>query len=231
MDNVIDLRDAPDPRLGEAIHRAYALSVPSETARQHLATLRAAAAPTAARRTQAAIAPMRRVAMVCAVWGGVLAAMAGGAVAASQQAAPGQRLYGVKLGAEHAQLLIQTDPDAEAALLLRFAQRRLAEARQTGDPQIVSDLLRRAGAAVDEAERMAPATLIAEVATVRDEIDDSAAGLKGATAKEVADGGTGASTRRARIHRGATAPPEPFALLPETATAQAETATATAAIP
>jgi Domain of unknown function (DUF5667) len=76
-------------------------------------------------------APRARTAVIAGVAVGAVAFA--GMSAASENAMPGDALYGVKRSAERAQLALASSDVGRGALYLGFAQTRLAEARLLGD--------------------------------------------------------------------------------------------------
>jgi hypothetical protein len=105
---------------------AMVRSVAPAVAEDHLATLRRDRArafvvvPTARRRGL-------RAGAVALLAGAVLLLGAGGAVAASSNALPGDALYGVKRAVERISLAMHRDPVGRAALHLQLAKTRLDE--------------------------------------------------------------------------------------------------------
>jgi uncharacterized protein DUF5667 len=85
-------------------------------------------------------APRARTAVVAGVAVGAVAFT--GMSAASENAMPGDALYGVKRSTERAQLALASSDVGRGALYLGFAQTRLAEARLLGDDldQVLDDM-------------------------------------------------------------------------------------------
>jgi uncharacterized protein DUF5667 len=118
-----------------AAREAFAVDVPEDVARAHLAVLTGVPILEARR-------PRHRVALVMIAAVVTVLLLGGAAVAASGSALPGSLLYPVKRAVEKIDLALHRDPASQARLHLEFAQRRLTE---------LSDLLalRRAGETVD----------------------------------------------------------------------------------
>lgn len=123
-----------------AAREAFAVEVPDDVARAHLAAL--LQEPAGVPILEAARRPRHRVALVLIAAVVTVLLLGGAAVAASGSALPGSLLYPVKRAVEKIDLALHRDPASQARLHLEFAQRRLTE---------LSDLLalRRAGETVD----------------------------------------------------------------------------------
>lgn len=131
-----------DP-LAEAAWQVRALAtepLPPATRERHLAHIRQALAPPLRQRRFAGF--RRRVAVIAAAVTATLTFTGGATYAAAQQALPGDALYGVKRATERLALAVEQDPDEDAKLLVRFAQRRLLEAAAT--PGLTDELVAEA---------------------------------------------------------------------------------------
>lgn len=142
-----------DPALGAMLRRALRQRVDPETSERHLAIIKGEAARLQAERSVPRLRPRRHL-LIAALIGVLLMSMSGGAVAASGAALPGDLLYPVKLGTEQIRLLIAVSPEADSAVLLDIARRRIAEAQQAMNrrPASVNGLVQEAMLALDAAD-------------------------------------------------------------------------------
>jgi len=140
-----------------AAREAFALEVPDDVARAHLALLSPDVVALERKR------PRHRVVLVIAAAILTVGLLGTAAVAASASSLPGDILYPVKRAVEKVELSIHRDPSSRARLHLEYAQRRLAE---------LSALLaeRRIGQTVDVG---------AEMSAYRDEIAAAQLALTG----------------------------------------------------
>ena len=118
--------DAPEglePLLqtARAAREAFAVEVPDDVARAHLAAIDDTVVPFERPHRRRRLA----LTLIAAVITVVL--LGGAAVAASASALPGDVLYPVKRAVERIELTIHSDPASRARLHLQYAQRRLAE--------------------------------------------------------------------------------------------------------
>jgi len=125
----------PLVQTARAAREAFATEVPDAVARAHIAALTGAATLERKR-------PRHRVAMVLIAAAITTLLLAGGAMAASAGALPGQLLYPVKRAVEKIDLAFHRDPASRARLHLEFAERRLNELTTLLE-------LRKAGQSVD----------------------------------------------------------------------------------
>lgn len=148
--------DDRDSAMAELLRRAYARTVDLDTAARHLWSIDSAAK--AGRRSQRAHRA-RRV-MVAVMASLMLGVTSGVAIAASSHTLPGDALYSVKRGAEHARLVLAVRPEADARVYLSIARTRWAEAQRAGEerPRVVPGLLKDTFAALDAAEARGGAT-------------------------------------------------------------------------
>lgn len=164
LDRLLDRIGAgeePEAGLAPLLHPAQAAravlsgSVRPQIVRDHLLALRADRA-----RNVVVLPRVRRrgvrLAAASLTAGILLVTGAGGAVAASASALPGETLYGVKRAVERVSLAMHRDPVGRAALHLQFAATRLSEIETvvaaSGDPTEAVDGLEDAlGGAEEEA--------------------------------------------------------------------------------
>lgn len=147
-----DPDDDLDPALGAMLRRALRQRVDPETSARHMAIIKSEAARLQAERGARRIR-VRRHLLIAALIGLLLMSMSGGAVAASGAALPGDLLYPVKLGTEQVRLLIARSPEADSAVRLDIARRRITEAQQAVNqrPESVNGLVQKAMVALDAA--------------------------------------------------------------------------------
>lgn len=124
-----------------ALKAAGEQAIPTDVAQRHLQAMHDAldAAAPASTRLAGRWSWRRRFASAAAAVTAFTTAGGGTAVAFAQDAAPGDTLYGVKRAAEQVQFALELDPQGDAELHVRFAERRLEEAQQA--PGVADDLL------------------------------------------------------------------------------------------
>lgn len=159
-----------DPALSALLRRALHQQVDPETSKRHLEIIKTEAARLQAERAATPVWPRRQL-LVAALVGLLLMVMSGGAVAASGAALPGDLLYPVKLGTEQVRLLIAISPDADSAVLLDIARRRIAEAQEAmhRQPESVNKLVQEAMQAIDAADTERDPVLQRTAMTLRDQ--------------------------------------------------------------
>ncbi|MDQ4130816.1 MAG: DUF5667 domain-containing protein, partial [Actinomycetota bacterium] len=152
-----------DPLVGvaTAVRRLASEPLPPETRARHLAAIHGSSPPLPARPRL----PLRARFAAWATGLTAAATMASGAVvAAADPAAPGDRLYGIDRAVERVLLLLETDPDGDARLRLRFAEERVLELKEDDSKQserLLAEAVREAGKAAPDEAAQAVATLAA----------------------------------------------------------------------
>lgn len=163
--------DDRDPRLGDAVERAYGERVDLDTAARHLWVLyrsagelgvpaegedrqEPAGVPSPGRGATRGLARMRHAAL-SVLTGVVVLATSGAAVAASGSALPGDALYPVKRGTEQLRLVIATSSGSEGRMRVALARERWIEAKRAvaDRPDAVPALVRDAVESLEAAER------------------------------------------------------------------------------
>jgi len=118
---------APFLHPAQVARAAFVRSVPSDVAREQLATLRVDRARNVAALPRVRRSPALRLASAFVLAAMLLVIGAGSAIAASSSALPGDPLYGVKRAVERISLAMHRDPVGRSALHLQFADTRLHE--------------------------------------------------------------------------------------------------------
>jgi len=198
-----------DEDLPEQADALYALDVPEDLARQHLARL------TAVRVAPVVPLRRRRASLRATAAGLVVGAtlVSGAGVAAAGSAQPGDALYGVKTARERLQLTMARPGESRARLELKLARTRLGEAAgllRKGKTGRAIETLARADAALASAGAHGSAQVDAEVATELDRRVEVLSGLLSGGLPETASDAAREALERAIArggrHRSAEAP-------------------------
>lgn len=184
---------APGPRrgsggdgrdVGRLVGDAYATRVSLDTAARHLWSVDREARRLARRRRRQRLATT--MASVVLLLAGV------GTVAGSATAVPGETLYPVKDGLEHAELTMAVSDSAHARAHVRHSRARLAELREVADsnPELVPELAERFYQSLRRALDSGDTAVASEVAALRTEgavlMDQLARDLRPSLARSLA---------------------------------------------